>query len=475
MKHIFKTLSDSSKGHQVYIVGGWLRDIFLKRVNKDLDLAVSGNARALALKISKALRGRLVVLDEKNRIYRIVLKDSKVLEYIDISALKGPTIEQDLSKRDFTINSFACPLTKNGYSLKDIIDPFRGIRDLKKGLVRATGNRAFAEDPLRMLRAFRFAAELGFSIEPATLRAVKKHHRLISKSAGERIKEEIYRILLSPVSASYVKLIDRHGLLEVILPEIIPMKKSARNFYFHPQGLWQHSTETLACLEEIISDLKELFHSDRARISAYLGETLSAGSTRLQVLKLTALLHDLAKPKCAKKIDGKMRFLGHDTKGAEMIGRVFERMKLSRKEIRAAKNIVGHHMRPISLGQANVLTSRASVRLFRAAGDELPMLLLLSLADCYSYRGLKVKKSVELKKMKQVVRDLFAKYFSEKDKASRPKLIDGHVLMKKLDLEPGPVIGKLLNAVAEAQLMGKVNTQEEALSLARKTLTRIKK
>ncbi|MFH1369176.1 MAG: HD domain-containing protein [Elusimicrobiota bacterium] len=471
IKKILKALSEISSGHKVYIVGGWLRDKLLKKENRDLDLAVSGDARKFAKTLSGKLKGRLVVLDEKNKVFRIILKHNTDLDYIDVSAMKGPSIEKDLGRRDFSVNSIAAAIENPA----GMIDPRGGIKDIKKKIVRMTDKKCFSDDPLRMLRAFRIASELKFKIEPSTLRRIRKDAPLIRKSAGERIREELCRIFADTGSSGWIAQIDKSGLLEKLLPEISVMKQSARSFYFHPNGLWQHSIETLASLEEIFRNLSGLFHENSGRIREYLNEPVSRASTRGTLLKLVALLHDIAKPACAKRAGNRMRFIGHDKKGAEMIARAFERLKMSRKETRAAQNIVSHHMRPISLGQANVLTSRASVRLFKATADNLPMLLLLSLADCYSYRRLKVKKAVELKKMRQVVRDLFSRYFAEKERSSRPRIIDGHMIMKKFKLKPGPVIGKLLNAVSEAQMMGKISTSEEALALARKTLTRYKK
>ena len=475
MKNIFKLLSDVSNGNKVYIVGGWLRDKLLRKTNSDLDIAVTGDARAFAGRLSRKLGGRLVVLDDKNKVYRIMLKSNPDFAYIDVSALKGHTIENDLEKRDFTVNSIAIPLTGETLDLSKLIDTTGGKKDLKRKLIRMSAKDAFTDDPLRMLRAFRFASDLDFSIEPSTLKQIKKNSALINKSAKERAREELYKILRADNSGKWIAQIDKAGLLEHIFPEIAAMKKSARKFYFHPLGLWQHTLETLICLEEIFKSLNDLFPDSHGRIDTYLNEELSSGVSRRSLLKLVALLHDLAKPSCAKRDGNRMRFIGHDSKGAAMIAEALERIKASRKEIKSARHLVRHHMRPISLGQASVLTSRASARLFRDSAEVLPMLLLLSLADCYSYRRLKVKKAVELKKLRQIIKELFTRYFAEKERTARPKIIDGNILMKKLNLKPGPVIGKLLNAVSLAQMAGEIETKEEALAVARKTLTRYKK
>jgi len=328
---------------------------------------------------------------------------------------------------------------------------------------------------LRLLRAFRLAAELGFRIEPGTRKQIKKDAHLISQSANERVRDELFRILAQPCSSVWVRELENTGILDIIIPEIEPMKRSARRFYFHPQGLWQHSIETLISLEDILNKLQKFFPDYPEKIKEHLRQELSPGVTRLTLLKFVALLHDVAKPACAKRIGKRMRFLGHETKGADMMGRILKRLRLSNKEVKIARHLVENHMRPIGLGQAGVLTDRAAVRLFREVDNDLPDLALLALSDCYSYRKLHARKPVELKQQECTMKELVRRYYRSKEKGALPKLVDGHLLMKKLHLEPGPIIGKILKAVTEAQMLGAVTTREQALALATKTLTRLEK
>ncbi|MCB4790938.1 MAG: HD domain-containing protein [Elusimicrobia bacterium] len=474
MDKILNEIRNSSGKETSYIIGGWLRDKILKRENKDLDIIVRINPFLVASKLSRKLAGRLVVLDDKNKVYRIALKNNSCLEFIDVAGFKGKDILSDLKKRDFTINSFALPIEEN-LDFKTLIDPFNGIGDFKKGLIRMTSTNSFKDDPLRLLRAFRFAAELQFKIEPKTGTLIKKQSCLINRSAGERIREELLKILNNDNSFYWITELDKAGLLEVIMPEIIKMKKSARQFYYHPLGLWQHSLETLMSLEEIIVGVPRLFGENASFILKHLEEPLSSGTTRRSLLKMVSLLHDIAKPFCARRIGKRMRFLGHEVKGSKMVKNILERLHFGRQEIKIADVLVQHHMRPISLGQSPVLTDRAIYRLFRDIGDNLVDLMLLTLSDCYSYRRLKVRKAVELKKQKLVVKKLISRYFHEKNKKPAAKLIDGNVILSKFRIQPGPIIGKLLKETAEAQALGKINTKEEAVSYARKLLTRLKK
>jgi poly(A) polymerase len=475
MNELLKTLKKLSNDREIYIVGGWLRDRLLGRPNRDLDIVMQGDPQPYARAVAKALKGTFVKLDEVNRIYRVVLKNRPELDYIDLARLKGATIREDLGNRDFTINAMALAVTGSEPDMTKIIDPLAGRRDLSKGIVRVASPRSFADDPLRLLRAFRFASVLGFRIEPATRRRIKKEVGLISESAVERVREELFRILATHDAAAWIKELDSTGLLERIFPEIVTMKRSAKKFYFHPHGLWQHSLETLIGIEAILPRLNTYFPGNGDKVRQHLAEPLSSGVTRERLLKLIALLHDVAKPSCAQRDGKKMRFIGHESRGAEMTAEIFRRLRLSRKEIRIARNVIAQHMRPASLTQARMLTRRAAARFFRDLGDDALDLLLLALADWHSYKRLKTHAPALLKRQETALEQLVRNYFAEKEKPVRPKLIDGNMIMKKFGLEPGPWIGALLKAVIDGQDSGTVTTEETALACVKKQLTPIKK
>ncbi|OGS19271.1 MAG: hypothetical protein A2219_04420 [Elusimicrobia bacterium RIFOXYA2_FULL_50_26] len=504
---LFSIIKKLSGKNEVYIVGGWLRDALLGRPNKDLDIATAASPAALSRKLAAAAGGTVVTLDRQNEIYRVVLnpnfasgsrnssKNSRPLSprfsrpnakvglkkpgeiaYVDICRLKGKTIGEDLVNRDFTITSIAMPLPLSAKTdFSKVIDPVGARNDLKRRLVRATSDRVFTDDPLRLLRAYRMAAELSFKIEPATLKLIKKHARLITRAAPERIREELFRILATPQAAAWIEELDSGKLLERILPETARMKKSARKFYFHPRGLWQHAMETLVSLERLLGGIDKLFPGQAALLNAHLDEPLSQGITRRTLLKITALLHDVAKPHCARKVGKRMRFLGHETKGARIASAILRRLRLPGREIKIAGRLIENHMRPISLGQAPALTARAYYRFFRDLGAESPDLVLLSLADCASYRRLKTPVTVEFKKQERILKEIIARYYEQKKEKPLPRLADGHALMKHLKIKPGPVIGKLLSAIAEAQAMGEITTKKEALALAEEKLTLLEK
>ncbi|MCX5782217.1 MAG: HD domain-containing protein, partial [Elusimicrobia bacterium] len=346
MNELFNKILKIAGKNEVYIVGGWLRDKILHKENRDLDIITLANPISIAKKIARGLNGRLVILDTENKIYRVVLKNDKRLDYIDISKMKGSNILADLKNRDFTINSFAVPLEKE-IRISEIIDPFKGLSDLKGKKIRLTSAHALADDPLRMLRAYRMASELKFKIVPETIKQIKKYAPKIKQSAWERIREELFKILSSEDSLNKIEELEISGLLDRLFPEIDEMKRSGRKFYYHPKGLWQHSTETLRSLENIINNLDELFNKNGEKVRNHLNEPLSSGITRLNLLKIVSLFHDIAKPSTAKRVGDRMRFFGHESKGAQKVSEVLKRLRLGASDIKIAKTLVEHHMRPI--------------------------------------------------------------------------------------------------------------------------------
>lgn len=263
---------------------------------------------------------------------------------------------------------------------------------------------------------------------------------------------------------------DATGALRHLFPEIAVMKRSAKKFYFHPNGLWQHAVETLESLEQIAGALPHYFPQDHAALAAHLAGPHGSTLPPLSVLKLTALFHDAAKPHCAKRTGVKTRFIGHEDQGARLIAAICRRLKLPTAIAARARLLVAQHMRPISLTQADELTPRAARRFFAALGGAAPDLLLLALADWHSYKRLKTHDRRLLKKQEAVVREMIHRFFAAE--APPPKrIVDGAVILKQFKLEPGPLIGALLALVAQAQERGAVTTKDAAFALIRSKLT----
>lgn len=479
MEKLIKTVVGCSKGYEVYGVGGFARDLLLKRKHNDIDLAVNKDAGKFAKKTAKALNAKLIILDDINKIYRIILKSGEaVAANIDISLFDGKTIEADLKNRDFTVNAAAFDIKDFGnFKKKMIFADKKCLADLKSKTINTASKSAFKKDPLRMLRAFRFASELNFKISAETLKQIKLNAKLIKKVAPERIKNEFFRILAVPDSSGVLKTMDKSGLLSEMFSEIIKMKKAPRKYYYHPGGLFQHSFETMEAVENIINNLKKYFPDNFKELKEHFAGqgVYSENVTKANLLKFAALFHDSAKPETAKKEGSKMRFFGHEEQGAEKIEEMMKTLKMGKKEISNAKFLVENHMRPSTLTKNNVVTNKAALKFYRDIGDNTPDLLVLSMADWHSYKKLKVFSAKELKMQEKSVRFLISEYYELKNAKPLPKLIDGNIIMKEFKLKPGPWLGDLLEAVTEAQQEGRISDKKEALKLISLKIASVKK
>jgi poly(A) polymerase len=477
LNKLIKKINDLSKDFDVYATGGFSRDLLLKRRPNDIDLAVSRNALKYSKKIADAFKSRLITLNDASKTYRINLKND-IVANIDISLFNGKTIEQDLQNRDFTVNATAFDLKNSENFKKHIILLDRNtLRDLKSKTINTVSTESFKTDPLRMLRAFRFSAELNFKISKKTFKQITKNARLIRQSAPERIKNEFFRVLAVKNSAALIKDMDNCRLLSEIFTEIKKMKKACRKHYYHPGGLFQHSFETVESTENILNNLKKYFPKNYTDMQKHFDDntTFSESVTRKSLLKLAALFHDIAKPETAKFKNGKMRFLGHEKLGARKVKEVMFSLKSGKNDIEITVFLVSNHMRPSTLTRNNIVTKKAALKFFRDIGDNTPDLLILSMSDWHSYKKLKVFSSKELKFQEKSVRELLKYYYELKNAEPLPKIIDGNIIMEKFNLKPGPWIGELLNFIKKAQLEGKVFNIDEALKMIFLKLTHIKK
>jgi len=472
----------------VWLVGGSIRDAALGRSFSDLDLAC-GDARALAAQLARAFKGTLVTLDEENAVYRLVLAPAraKTIKQIDIAGLQGKSITADLERRDFTINAVALALTEAipaSLSESAFIDPRSGLKDLAAGLVRADIEENLSDDPLRLLRAFRIAAQLGLEIEEKTLKAIARRRKLLSQPAPERITVELLMLLAVPGASSWLSRLDEHGLLMALFPELEPARHCAEDYY-GPGGVLKHTLEVCARVDFLLTNLRAVYPSIAGDLEKHIAER--GGAPFRALLLLSALLHDVAKPATAKKVDGRLRFFEHDTKGATATEKILRRLRFSRDQINTASAIVRHHLRPGHLASGGPLTERAAYRFFRDLGPDAPGLLIVCWGDHASYmpearlkRLLKTatadSKRSDLTRLKpedarktvhhlQLV-SLLLRRWRDMSRAPAPeRLLDGRDIMKALKIPPGPRIGELLERVREAQAEGEVKDRDGALAL----------
>ncbi len=447
---------------EVYLVGGAVRDYILGMKGTDFDFVVfRGEPKGLAERWSKAVNGTLVILDEKEKIYRVV---SGRYEY-DFAHPKGPDPESDAKKRDFTINSLLADLSQPN---PPILDFAGGIKDIKRKKIRVTNDAAFSDDPLRLLRGFRFMSELShlkFKIERSTLEKISSERELIGGVAKERIRDEIAKLFLSDGCHRSVYGMNGLGLLSSIFPEIEKMRGVAQNRY-HTEDVLGHSLLCLKNLESIVLNPRPFFRRRSGFILDYLEKPMGAGWKKSSLLKFVALFHDIGKPLVkTEKGDGEFAFYGHENIGAEVFKAIAKRILMNRRGVNFSTTLIKNHMRLLSLASADKLTKRAIARLIRDVGEELPALMLLGISDTLA--GHTDKK--RLKMSVSLVRDIFLVFDEMNQSTFKIKpLIDGSEIMEAAGIDEGIEVGRLKSELVEAQIAGEVKTKGDAKCFVKK-------
>ncbi len=458
-----------------YLVGGAVRDAALGRQNGDLDVAVHGDSRAAAAALALRTGGSVVVLDEPRGVVRVVAPPHGADQpMIDVTPIRG-SIEDDLARRDFTVDAMAVPLRCDDGDLP-LIDPLDGMADAQARLVRATSPAVFDDDPGRLLRAPRLAAQLRFDIEDSTRRAIRARAHLVETVAAERVRDELLKTLAEPRAAGSLRCLDDLGLLCRIVPEL-DAARGVTQPREHHWDVFDHSIETVAQLERLLQggrapeddDLRSVPRFDD--MDAHFAEHVGDGAARLAMLKLACLLHDVAKPETRTvEPSGRVRFLGHHKLGADTAGRIAERLRLSRRAAAYLTTLVEHHLRPGQMAAPGKLPSRRAIyRYYRDLDDAAIDTLYLNLADYLGARGPDLNPA-DWRERCRVVGHVLSGSAGDADVVTLPKLIDGNVLMRTFDLEPGPLIGELLETVRQAQADGLVSSPEDASELARSRL-----
>ncbi|MBN1932184.1 MAG: CCA tRNA nucleotidyltransferase [Desulfobacterales bacterium] len=444
-----------SKTDDAYIVGGSVRDLLLGRTPNDYDIVVIGNPDKFAKKIAENTNGHLVNIGKPGKnIIRVIALD----KIFDISAANGNSIEKDLKSRDFTINAL-------GYCLSSgkIIDYSDGIQDLANHRIRMASENIFKKDPVRLIRAYRLGASLNFKIEPKTVAAIKEHIRLIHHSAGERIKTELFKLLQTSRSYSYISNMAETGLLQTIFPELTQLKGCTQNKH-HKYDVFEHTLNAFYHLELLLNKLDRFISTISSQIEFTMDKKKSA------LLKLAVLLHDIGKPD-VKIIDRKqnVHFYHHDQRGAEMIQNISQRLKFSNHERRFLDFIIRNHMQPLFLfksHQKKTLTRRGSTRFFIKCGKYTPDLLLHAVADMQGKSDTE-KNDFFIRFAKNMIRDFFLNF---EPKRSKSPLITGHDLINEFGLTPSPFFKTILSRIEEARLSKEITNKQEALNLAKKFL-----
>jgi poly(A) polymerase len=509
----------ASQGRQGYIVGGFIRDWLLGRKTNDIDIAVTGAAITIAHEVAREIGGKFVPLDEVKDLARVVMLEGERQNqkfrgtewHFDFSTF-SQDIESDLARRDFTINAIALELshlvtasTATNMSSRELasvfaekqlhrklIDPFSGEEDLRNKIVRGVSEQIFEADAARLLRAVRLAAELDFTIEPETESLIHRYSQAITEVSGERVREELLRLLALPRAACHLRYLDELGLLLALIPELAE-SKGVEQPTVHFWDVFEHSLQTVAAIEFLLRE-SDWEHGNEDMLATtpwseiidrHLSQEVSSGSNHKVLLKLAGLFHDIAKP-MTKTIDdtGRARFLGHSKEGAAMTANILGRLRFSNREIRLVESLVYHHLRPVQMattgvhknsegsrGQNDELpTQRAIYRYFRDTGEVGIDILFLALADYLASRGPLASRE-EWERHCQLINYILAGHDKQQAKILPVKLVDGHDIMDAFGLAPGPLMGKLLARVCEAHASGELSTKKEALALVRKELS----
>lgn len=431
-------------GREAYVVGGYVRDIFLKRTSSDIDFVTVGSGIELARKVAQMLGRPDKVSVYENYGTAQVRTHGLELEFVGARResyrresrnpiVEDGTLHDDQCRRDFTINAMAISLNKATFG--ELLDPFNGIVDLHHGIIRTPldPDVTFSDDPLRMMRAVRFATQLGFTILPETFEAIRRNAPRISIITKERINDELMKIMASARPSEGWRLLDRSGLLQLIFPQLAALKGvDAVDGHGHKDNF----AHTLQVLDNVAAKSDDVW------------------------LRWAALLHDIGKPR-TKRFDAKLgwTFHNHNFVGEKMIPRIFRDMKLPLNEhMKYVARLVGLHMRPQSVGEEGV-TDSAVRRLLFEAGDDIDDLMMLAEADITSKNPAKVRRI--LMNFGYVRQRLAEVEESDRIRNFQPP-VDGMEIMRTFGIGPSNVIGRMKEQIKDAILDGRIPNDHDA-------------
>jgi poly(A) polymerase len=447
--NIFSTISNvcSNNNIEVYVIGGFVRDLIIRRPSKDVDVVVVGSGLEAAKQVALAFGSKTQVKYFKNFGTAMIRHNDWIIEFVGARkesydrgsrnpVVEDGTLSDDQNRRDFTINAMSLSLQKNNFG--ELLDPFNGIADIESRIIRTPldPDITFSDDPLRMMRAIRFACQLGFDIFEDTFDAISRNKERIKIISAERVIDEINLIMMSPVPSIGFELLDLTGLLQIIFPKFTELKGvEVINHRGHKDNFYH----TLEVLDNIALKSNNIW------------------------LRWAALLHDIAKPATKRyDKDAGWTFHGHEFKGAKMIPSIFSKLKLPLNEkMRYVQKLVQLHLRPIVLAQ-DIVTDSAVRRLLFDAGDDIDDLMMLCDADITSKNETKVKRYLD---NFQLVRKKLKEVEGKDHIRNWQPPITGEIIMETFDLKPSKNIGIIKDAIREAILEGEIgNNYDDAFT-----------
>ena len=447
--------------HDVWVVGGAVRDAALGEDVLDADLAVApGTEQEVARAIAKLTGGFAFPLSSEHGVWRAVPPEDDW--HVDVVGLRAGTIEADLRERDFTVNAVAVPLAGG-----EPVDPTGGLADGGNRVLRMVAPEAFEADPLRLLRAARIAAGHGLAVEEKTAAAVRERAGRAAEPAGERQFAELRGAIAGPEPMRALELLDDLGLTAAVLPELDSLRGVLQNPNHH---LDVHG-HTLQVLEEwlgIETGLEEFAGDLAPQVAEFLAEPLADELTRGEALRFGALLHDIGKPATRGERDGYVTFIGHDKTGAEIVAGICKRLRTSRHLSTHLQGLALHHLRLGFLVHERPLSRRAIYDYLNATGPVGSDVTLLSAADRLAARGSGPLAAPEMVEAHMdLAREMLAEALAwHRDPPMPP--VDGDELTSELGIEPGPEMGRILEELRVAAFAGEVEGRDQALELARR-------
>ncbi len=443
-----------------WIAGGAVRDAALGREVVDLDLAVAGDPAAAAKAVARDGKGHSFELSAEFATWRAVAADGSW--QIDVTALRGETIEADLAERDFTIGAIAVPISGG-----EPIDPFGGLADLDRRVLRVVGEHSFSADPLRLLRAARLAAGLALEVDPGTASLARGEAARAADAAGERQLAELRQLVGGPDPLRGMSLLDELGLTAAVLPELEALRgvEQGPNHHLDVHG---HTMAVLERTLEVEAGLERFGGERAAELEALLDEPLADEMSRGTALRFGALLHDIGKPATRSEQQGFVTFVGHDRDGAGIVGGLCERLRASRVLTRHLQGLTLHHLRLGFLVHEAPLPARRIHEYLRATEPVAADVTLLTVADRLSARGsgpFATEEAIEAHLT--LARQMLAAALDWRRDGPPQPLLRGDELAAELAMEEGPELGELLAELETAQYAGEISTREEAVERAR--------
>jgi len=450
---------------EAWLVGGAVRDGLLGRATADYDVAVAGEGESerLARTLARAAGGFAFALSQSFGVWRVIAHDRAW--QLDLMPLEGHTIEEDLARRDLTVNAIAQRLGAGG----ELVDPSGGLKDLGARRLRMVSERSFVDDPLRTMRLARLACELGFEVERRTLSSARANAPGLSRVAPERVFDELKRVVIADGAVRGLDLMEATGVAEAVLPELVALRGIEQS-RFHHLDVFDHTRAVLTETIALQRDPASVFGPNAGRLGTTLEKPLANELTRGEALRFGALLHDIAKAQTrAVTAEGRITFMGHDEAGAHLCTAILGRLRAAERLAEYVAALTRHHLRLGFLVHQMPLSRRSVYGYLRACSPVAVEVTLLSVADRLATRGDNAERAIA--RHLDLAPQLLGEALDWATEPPRPP-IRGNELARALGLRPGPMIGNLLRQLEAASFAGEVTSAEEAIEHARQLIDR---